>query len=408
MAPIGFYKLSKIKRTFTLTFLASIEFIDSFLPPDKHVKQRKYRAVGCILFTLLLYGCGESETVLERGPVNYQVWTPVIYDLGANSQNDAFWKVSNDGTSVTQAVNADPSIFLSNQVLRGRIEGRWLVNDGAEDNDWIGFVFGYQDPGHTYIFDWRSGKQFGAKQGMSIKRLQAAYEGPPTTRKLPAGKPFLGITGNDRWSWLGVADGQVVTVLEFDPTPGWERGKEYRFELELLEEGAHIVVRDGSTVLYDKTLADVAIPVGRFGFYNYSQKSVTYKGFTVTPVKPRTIWNSLQLLILLSLLAGFGVAGWMVLVGPTVFAGFALKTFGAWRGLKAATGGQPESPIEEPPPSPQVSVEPFRDMGQQTISADKSDLAGPAIRFRTKWDPGQQVVKVDPDAVPSKERSSHV
>ena len=52
------------------------------------------------------------------------------------------------------------------------MEGVWRVDTGSDD-DFMGFVFGYQDKGHFYLFDWKQYNQTISNrtglQGMCVK-----------------------------------------------------------------------------------------------------------------------------------------------------------------------------------------------------------------------------------------------
>ncbi|MBW2255721.1 MAG: hypothetical protein JRI25_14120 [Deltaproteobacteria bacterium] len=235
-----------------------------------------------VLLASLVAGCGGAEPRFEVGPVDYATWHPVLYDLAVGSeQPTADWQVAEDGASVTQVVNADPSIFLSDTVLKDQaIEGTWLVH-GDSDDDFIGFVFGYQDPGHTYVFDWKSAAQSGVPEGVAVKHLAAPYDGPPTGQ-LPKGMPPIG-AANGTWDELAVPDGDPVTVLHRGEVEGWRHDHEYRFRLEQRGSDAVIDVWEGERPLYSTRIEDAE--VGRFGFYNHSQGGVTYKGFAIHKVE---------------------------------------------------------------------------------------------------------------------------
>ncbi|MCX4030000.1 hypothetical protein H0A36_01975 [Endozoicomonas sp. SM1973] len=70
-------------------------------------------------------------------------WTPNAYNLGG--QPVANWSLSADKTSVTQTINADPSMYLNNlNQTNYQLRGSWRTDD-RNDDDFMGFVFGYQD-----------------------------------------------------------------------------------------------------------------------------------------------------------------------------------------------------------------------------------------------------------------------
>ncbi|NOZ21944.1 MAG: hypothetical protein GXP25_12750 [Planctomycetes bacterium] len=225
-------------------------------------------------FAVLFCGCREKSKRFGEGPVDLTKWTAINYSYPANKQPTANWVISEDKLSVTQEVNADPSIFLSDRnLLDTSISGTWLVNSSSDD-DFMGFVFAYQDPGRFYLFDWKGKTQADldvgrAEQGMCVKIVTAPYSG-----KLEPGKPF---DGKDLWHTQGVQG--KVRLLDHEPTEGWKAHKPYHFRLDFRPGNFHIVVKDGDRVIYNKTFQDATYTSGRFGFYNFSQGGVAYRGF---------------------------------------------------------------------------------------------------------------------------------
>jgi hypothetical protein len=224
--------------------------------------------------------CSEDLAVSRR-PVDLRQWKTVTYDLPVDGQTDAVWVVKGD--SVEQERNADPSIFVSDEWVENVVvHGTWLVKaPGDGDDDFIGFVIGYRDPGHFYLFDWKKRSQGIEKQGdlarrgMSFKRVSVDYEGPLADR-LPSGNPF-----RHHELWTTQQPEPAVELVDFQETPGWEFGRPYEFCLDHRPGTLRIVVRDGEKTLYDEVHKDATYPAGRFGFYNYSQSGVTYRGFEI-------------------------------------------------------------------------------------------------------------------------------
>ena len=200
-------------------------------------------------------------------PIDLSPWTVVQFEF--NAQPDANWQLSQNNTVATQSVNADASILLSNfSSLNDRIEGTWRVTDAGGDDDFIGFVFGYQDSQHFYLFDWKQVTQDAALQGMSVKVVNAPS---PVTSEL--------------WSTAG--NGDRVRTIYHNSIP-WAVAIDYRFELEFHAGAFTITVRQGNTVLASVALFDDTYTSGGFGFYNYSQANVRYSGFTRQQLLPRT------------------------------------------------------------------------------------------------------------------------
>lgn len=189
-------------------------------------------------------------------------WTVKQYEL--NEQPNANWVKDATNTVVTQTVNADSSFLLSDFNLSdAQMEGTWRVNTGNDD-DFIGFVFGYQNSEHFYLFDWKQADQNDplgfAQRGMSVKVFSA--DSP--------------LTGRDFWPTAG--NGTRVRTL-FHNTVPWADFTDYQFTLQFHPGEIKITVKRGDTVLADFTVNDDTYTNGKFGFYNYSQEAVRYSGF---------------------------------------------------------------------------------------------------------------------------------
>jgi RHS repeat-associated protein len=207
----------------------------------------------------------------EGQVVDVSEWSVIQYEV--ESQPDAEWVFSQGNTVATQIVNADPSILLADfDLVDDRMEGTWRVAT-ATDDDFVGFVFGYQDDQHFYLFDWKQASQVGpggvGSAGMSVKVVDA-----PTP-----------LVGADLWPTAG--NGARVRTL-FHNTIAWADHTEYRFILEFHPGEFTITVKEGDSVLASIVLQDSTYSSGKFGFYNYSQGPVVYTGFRREQLPPRT------------------------------------------------------------------------------------------------------------------------
>lgn len=196
---------------------------------------------------------GDSELV------DLTAWEVIQFPGGDSGAN---WVISDDGTEVTQRINANPSIFLSDFTLsNGKTSGRFKVTTTSDD-DFIGFVFGYQDTSNFYLFDWKQaiqGTSGGrASVGMKVKRFGGT--------ELPV-------------FWPDDPPGDAE-VLYSNQIP-WADRVEYEFLLKHFPGEFEIVITrvDTGDVLDTIRILDDTYPSGGFGFYNFSQSSVNYKGF---------------------------------------------------------------------------------------------------------------------------------
>lgn len=194
---------------------------------------------------------------LATTPEDFSSWEVVQYDLGA--QGAANWVISPDGDSIDQTVNADPSIFLSQATFsRGTVEGE--IGAGSAP-DFMGFVFGYQDRGRFYVFDWKksgaSWLDFGyAEAGMRLRAFHV--DGDPN--------------GGDFWS---SADPEHVTVLRSNDVP-WVDGVIYDYRLVFRPGQIEIEIHDGETLVESWSVADDRYAGGRFGYFINSLQDVHY------------------------------------------------------------------------------------------------------------------------------------
>lgn len=229
--------------------------------------------------------CGPSCGDLGKQPISLAEWTTVQYEL--NYQSDARWELSEDGYSVVQTVNADAGMLISDfDATDLAVEGTWVPGSSSDD-DFVGFVFGYQDRGHYYLLDWKQGSQDHrgyAEQGMTLKIVSM-----PTQEG-----ELVEPTGYDLWPTEG---SENVAIIEVEGEPlhnqiPWEEAETYTFFLEFHAGSFKIEIYDSAAELLESwSVSDSTYTGGRFGFYNYSQAPVDYQGFVSrkTPLACSTV-----------------------------------------------------------------------------------------------------------------------
>jgi hypothetical protein len=218
-------------------------------------------------------------------------------DLGAWSQQGNYgagnWNVSSDGQTVLQTINGAPTMFVSRgAVLDTTVIGRFKV-ETTSDDDFIGFVFGYNAPlpgDHPnymdlILFDWKQGSQLGAPAGFGLHKVLGAHNGA---------------SNNANELWLHVDSDNLDATQLGTPliNAGWADRTEYTLELIYQQTRIEIYIESQTAPgpfatkqkVYDVSIGDLpadtfpgnVFPAGRFGFYNYSQPSVRYTGFIRT------------------------------------------------------------------------------------------------------------------------------
>jgi hypothetical protein len=169
---------------------------------------------------------------------------------------------SPDGTQTCTTSNSDATAYVCPTVHRNtRITGTMTVTDDGGDDDWIGFVWGWQNSSQFYILTWkRFAQSVGACSGVAgilIKRFDA--QGPITNADLACNQ-----------------DTPNATVL-LSPTDtistGWTEGIEYGVELLYTEGRTEITITDqtNGVAVVSVVVTDDAYPSGQFGTYDWSQ-----------------------------------------------------------------------------------------------------------------------------------------
>lgn len=224
----------------------------------------------------IVFALVAAAQAAHAAPIDLSDWSRLNIDL-PGGQGGGNWVLETGNTSVRQVNNADPSLFLNNlNQTSYSIDGQWQVLT-ASDDDYMGFVFGYQNSSNFYMFDWKQISQNAnsalAAEGMTIKK----YEGA-------TGNALIDLSLQEFWAnTVNVGD---ITVLatNHSSTAGWADNVLYDFHLDLnVNPGEiHVVIAQGSTTLWDVTVNDSTFTSGQFGFYNFSQEQVRYAGFEQT------------------------------------------------------------------------------------------------------------------------------
>lgn len=228
-----------------------------------------------------------ASVAFAQTPVNLNTWTAQSYPA-VDGFNPGVWTVAPDGSSVLQSVNGQPTLFASDFNAQGTaVKGKIRVNNGAGDDDFIGFALGYNLGDNTsasadyLLVDWKRSSQFfdfGAPSNNT----------PGGTA--PAGLAVSRVTGtpnaDEFWQHADLAGNATGGLQQLQRganlgNTGWNFGQEYEFSFIFLANELKVYVDNVLELSVNGSFND-----GRMAFYNFSQSNVNYSAFTVQQVVP--------------------------------------------------------------------------------------------------------------------------
>ena len=208
-------------------------------------------------------------------PVDLTGWIDNGFQ-GDNSSGN--WVVQPGNDAVRQTINGDPTVFFDpGSNAQGTSLAGEITVETTSDDDFIGFVLGYQDGelnsanADFWLIDWKQATQsFGgetAQIGLSLSHVSGDILNGTTD-------PF-----DTFWPHAGYVN-EVQRAATLGST-GWVDNALNEFELIFTADLIQVSV-DGNVEL-SYTSADnggVQFTDGAFGFYNFSQDPVLYAGIT--------------------------------------------------------------------------------------------------------------------------------
>ena len=212
-------------------------------------------------------------------PVDLSTWQ----EEGAGN-----WTLAVDNNSVFQSLNTTtPAVFYNNTNSQGlALSGQITVEESRGDDDFIGFVLGYDTGDATnasanyLLIDWKqadqslSGSVFGTA-GLAISEVSGIFD------------------FNEFWSHSGVVN-ELQRGTNLGST-GWADNTTYDFDLIFNATNVQVQVNGVTELNISGTFTN-----GSFGFYNMSQASVRYAGIeqVIAPPPPNGIPSPSALLLM--------------------------------------------------------------------------------------------------------------
>ncbi|XP_058863425.1 thrombospondin-3a [Acipenser ruthenus] len=215
--------------------------------------------------------CPESAEVTLT---DFRAYQTVVLDPEGDAQIDPNWVVLNQGMEIVQTMNSDPGLAVGYTAFNGvDFEGTFHVNT-VTDDDYAGFIFGYQDSSSFYVVMWKQTEQTYwqsvpfravAEPGLQLKAVKS---------KTGPGE-FL---RNALWNTGHTAD--EVRLLWKDPrNVGWQDQTSYRWQLSHRPQVGYIRMKlyEGSGLVADSgVVIDTTMRGGRLGVFCFSQENIIW------------------------------------------------------------------------------------------------------------------------------------
>uniref|UniRef100_A0A8C1QPJ2 Thrombospondin 4a n=1 Tax=Cyprinus carpio TaxID=7962 RepID=A0A8C1QPJ2_CYPCA len=205
---------------------------------------------------------------------DFRAYQTVVLDPEGEAQIDPNWVVLNQGREIVQTMNSDPGLAVGYTAFSGvDFEGTFHVNT-VTDDDYAGFIFGYQDSSSFYVVMWKQTEQTYwqsvpfravAEPGIQLKAVKS---------KTGPGE-FL---RNSLWH-TGDTNDQVRMLWKDARNVGWKDKVSYRWNLKHRPQVGYIRVKfyEGSDLVADSgVVIDTSMRGGRLGVFCFSQENIIW------------------------------------------------------------------------------------------------------------------------------------
>uniref|UniRef100_A0A672M604 Thrombospondin 4a n=1 Tax=Sinocyclocheilus grahami TaxID=75366 RepID=A0A672M604_SINGR len=205
---------------------------------------------------------------------DFRAYQTVVLDPEGEAQIDPNWVVLNQGMEIVQTMNSDPGLAVGYTAFSGvDFEGTFHVNT-VTDDDYAGFIFGYQDSSSFYVVMWKQTEQTYwqavpfravAEPGIQLKAVKS---------KTGPGE-FL---RNSLWH-TGDTNDQVRMLWKDLRNVGWKDKVSYRWNLMHRPQVGYIRVKfyEGTDLVADSgVVTDTSMRGGRLGVFCFSQENIIW------------------------------------------------------------------------------------------------------------------------------------
>ncbi|XP_045129659.1 cartilage oligomeric matrix protein-like isoform X4 [Portunus trituberculatus] len=225
---------------------------------------------------------------------DFRTYQTVVLDPEGDSQIDPNWVIYNKGAEIVQTMNSDPGLAVGFHKFGGvDFEGTFFV-DTEIDDDYVGFIFSYQDNARFYTVMWKKNTQTYwqatpfravAEPGIQLKLVNSST-GPGQMMR------------NSLWH-TGDTENQVKLLWKDPRNVGWKEKTAYRWLLLHRPKIGLIRLRilEGEKMVADSgNIFDNHLKGGRLGVFCFSQEMIIWSDlvYRCNNHVPETVYRNLS------------------------------------------------------------------------------------------------------------------